>query len=85
MLLIHTNLITTDKIWMGRKEKARGKTRDSMKSQQLLDHPDLRSTLIGVMVLSLTCWKETTGKTEIELAEESQLWKVYKGQGSLKT
>jgi ActR/RegA family two-component response regulator len=34
----------------------------------------LRQSLVEAMSLALRCWKQTTRKTKIELAEESQIW-----------
>ncbi|MBF0350852.1 MAG: response regulator [SAR324 cluster bacterium] len=37
----------------------------------------VRETLVQVMVQSIQYWEKTTGKTRIELAEESGLWRIY--------
>lgn len=39
-----------------------------------LYHIRLRQTLVEVMTIALRCWKEATGKSKIDLAEESRIW-----------
>jgi len=44
-----------------------------------------RTALVDLMTLSINCWKELTGKSKWQLAEESGLWKAYLDQGVYKT
>lgn len=39
-----------------------------------------RYLAVEIMKLALACWEQTTGKTKIDLAIESRLWKVYTNQ-----
>jgi len=44
-----------------------------------------RKTLVEVTNQSLEIWTEVTDKGKIELAEESDIWKVYLSQGTFQT
>lgn len=46
---------------------------------------DIKKLTVDVMCQSLECWEMSTGKTKIELSEESKLWSVSMDQGCLKT
>ncbi len=46
------------------------------KAEDDLARTRIRETLVEVMKLSLRYWEQTTGKTKIDLAEESRLWTV---------
>ncbi|MBF0278154.1 MAG: PAS domain S-box protein [SAR324 cluster bacterium] len=46
---------------------------------------EMRQTLVDVMEASLNAWQEITGKNKVDLAEESNIWKVYLDQGVFKT
>lgn len=43
-----------------------------------------RHLLVDLMVLTLQCWEQTTGKDKIELAESSKLWKVTNDNSQLR-
>jgi PAS domain S-box-containing protein len=62
-------------------------SQDSPQKQEttFLRQPEFRIALVDTMKLAVECWKTTTGKRKWELAEESQLWKVYLDQGVFKT
>jgi YesN/AraC family two-component response regulator len=45
-------------------------------AQEDLHAMHLRQRLVEAMTLSLRCWKQTTQKTKIDLAEESAIWKA---------
>lgn len=46
---------------------------------------DFRTALVALMNLSISCWKESTGKSKWQLADESGLWRAYLDQGVYKT
>lgn len=39
--------------------------------------PDLRENTVKVMSLALSFWSQNTGKSKLDLAEESKIWPVY--------
>lgn len=45
----------------------------------------LRESLVALLTRALHLWETTTGKTKIDLAEESALWNVYLDRGTYKT
>lgn len=47
--------------------------------------PDIRKLLVEATRLALRLWEKHTGKTKTELAELSNIWRVYIDGGSLKT
>lgn len=62
--------------------------RETRSVSQSLDHvelprdpkqiqEDLRSTVVEVINKALDCWQQGTGKSKVDLAEESQVWSVY--------
>jgi hypothetical protein len=44
-----------------------------------------RRSLVEVMILALDCWQRSRHKGKVELAEESNLWRVYMDRSSLQT
>ena len=42
-------------------------------------------TIVNIMCFALNLWEISTGKTKIELAEESKIWRVYIDGGTWKT
>jgi len=46
---------------------------------------EFRAALVELMQLSVVCWKESTGKSKWQLADESGLWNAYLDQGVYKT
>ena len=46
---------------------------------------EFRAALVELMHLSVVCWKESTGKSKWQLADESGLWNAYLDQGVYKT
>jgi two-component system sensor histidine kinase ChiS len=49
-------------------------TRERKQAQEDLHSMHLRQSLVEAMNFSLRCWKQTTRKTKIDLAEESGIW-----------
>jgi YesN/AraC family two-component response regulator len=49
-------------------------TRQRKQAQEDLHAMRLRQSLVETMNFSLRCWKQTTRKTKIDLAEESTVW-----------
>ncbi len=45
----------------------------------------IRESLVTLLVKTLDLWEISTGKTKVELAEESTLWKAYLDRGTFKT
>jgi len=45
----------------------------------------LHETLVQLMNASLRHWEDITGKTKVDLAEESRIWKAYLDRGTWKT
>ncbi len=45
---------------------------------------NFRHVLVDLMVLTLQCWEQTTGKDKIELAEQSKLWRVTNDNSQLR-
>lgn len=45
---------------------------------------NFRHVLVDLMVLTLQCWEQTTGKDKIELAEKSKLWRVTNDNSQLR-
>ena len=56
---------------------------DSLSEEHLA--VELRETLVQVMTLSLNYWETITETTKVELAEESQIWRVYLDKGVYQT
>ena len=46
---------------------------------------EFRNALVDLMVSSLNTWKDITGKSKVDLAEASEIWKVYLDQDVFKT
>ncbi len=46
---------------------------------------NLNEILVGLMNVSLRHWESNTGKTKVDLAEESRIWKAYLDRGTWKT
>lgn len=46
---------------------------------------NLHEILVQLMNSSLRHWESTTGKTKVDLAEESRIWKAYLDRGTWKT
>lgn len=46
---------------------------------------DIRSAIVDMMFQAVQYWETSTGKTKLDLAEESNLWKVYFDNGSYRT
>ena len=46
---------------------------------------DLRLLLVNTLRLSLSLWEQYTGKSKVELAEESKIWRVYIDGSTFKT
>jgi len=46
---------------------------------------NLHEILVGLMNASLRHWEDYTGKTKVDLAEESRIWKAYLDRGTWKT
>ncbi len=55
------------------------------KSKVFYQQKEFRVALVTLMNLSVSCWKESSGKSKWQLAEESGLWKAYLDQGVYKT
>ena len=49
-------------------------TRQRKQAQENLHYIRLRQSLVETLNLALRCWKQTTRKTKIDLAEESAIW-----------
>lgn len=50
------------------------------------NHDDLlRIQIVETMATALSCWEISTGKTRIELSEDSGIWKAYLDGGTWKT
>jgi len=47
--------------------------------------PNLGAVVVGLMNELLGYWEQSTGKTKVDLAEESGIWNVYLDNGSYKT
>lgn len=47
--------------------------------------PDGRQALVELLKQSLSLWERSTGKTKVELAEESRCWRVYVDGSTVKT
>ncbi len=45
--------------------------------QKKIFNEELRQTLVTLMFLSLRYWNQTTQKSKLDLAEESQIWNIY--------
>jgi two-component system sensor histidine kinase ChiS len=45
----------------------------------------IHEILVGLMNVSLRHWEDLTGKTKVDLAEESRIWKAYLDRGTWKT
>lgn len=63
---------------------------DSMSSMgdylnQTYKTDDLNQKLLELMELSLNYWENMAGKTKIELAEESGIWKIYIDKDTVRT
>lgn len=55
---------------------------------KLLDQhqtPELRQALVTVLSQAVILWEEETGKSKVEFAESSELWKVYLDAGTYRT
>lgn len=52
---------------------------------QFYEQKNFRCSLVGLINLSISCWKESTGKSKWQLADESGLWRAYLDQGVYKT
>lgn len=50
-----------------------------------LSELEYRQVLVAIMTQALALWQDVTGKTKIELAEESKIWKVYLDRSSAQT
>jgi hypothetical protein len=48
-------------------------------------HDRLRSQIVETMATALSCWEISTGKTRVELSEDSGIWKAYLDGGTWKT
>ncbi len=46
---------------------------------------NIHEILVGLMNVSLRHWEAGTGKTKVDLAEESRIWKAYLDRGTWKT
>ena len=46
---------------------------------------DIRNAIVNMMFLAVQYWENSTGKSKLDLAEESNLWKVYFDNGSYRT
>ncbi len=44
-----------------------------------------RQAIVELVNAALTCWQETTGKSKVDLAEESRIWRAYLDKGTYKT
>lgn len=55
------------------------------KAKVFYQQKEFRVALVNLMNLSVECWKESSGKSKWQLAEESGLWKAYLDQGVYKT
>ncbi|PCK33150.1 tetratricopeptide repeat protein [Pseudoalteromonas piscicida] len=49
-----------------------------------IDEQATRQLMVEVMTLTLTLWEQSSGKTRVELAEESKAWKVNIDDGRLR-
>lgn len=45
----------------------------------------VRQAIVDLMSTTITCWETALGKTKIDLAEESDIWKVYLDKGTYRT
>ncbi len=45
----------------------------------------VNDVIVNTMSLAIDYWQTTTGKTKIELAEESKIWKVYLDKSTFRT
>ncbi len=45
---------------------------------------EFRRALVDLMVLTVQCWEQTSGKDKIDLAEKSRLWKVSNDNSQLR-
>lgn len=51
-----------------------GEVEQRKKAQKELHSMQLRQCIVETMAFALRCWKQATGKTKIDLAEESTIW-----------
>jgi two-component system sensor histidine kinase ChiS len=49
------------------------------------NHDTVRYQIVETMATALACWEITTGKSRIDLSEESGIWKAYLDGGTWKT
>ncbi|CAH9054625.1 hypothetical protein PSECIP111951_01076 [Pseudoalteromonas holothuriae] len=65
-------------------KKRRQRLSEANDSNTQLNQPNVRLLMVEVMTLALTIWEQTSGKTRIELAEQSKTWKVNIDDGRLR-
>ena len=58
---------------------------DKTDRQSVKHEERLRDSLVTLLTTSLNLWESSTGKSKVELAEESSLWKAYLDRGTYKT
>lgn len=58
---------------------------DPSSESEAFDAESFRTALVEVMLDSLALWEKSTRSTKIELAEQSQIWKVSIDSGRLRT
>ena len=68
---------------------ARGVEQDKGIYNVLMESPTasnacFRASLVKLMLIALQCWEQNTGKSKIDLAEESKLWRVSIDNGQLR-
>lgn len=73
--IVENPSISAEQSQMGLKEK----------DKDFYQQKEFREALVNLMNLSVNCWKESSGKSKWQLAEESGLWKAYLDQGVYKT
>ncbi|MFO6422565.1 ATP-binding protein [Motilimonas sp. KMU-193] len=50
-----------------------------------LSELEYRQVLVAIMTSALSLWQDVTGKSKIDLAQESKIWKVYLDRSSAQT
>ncbi|QZO13937.1 tetratricopeptide repeat protein [Pseudoalteromonas piscicida] len=63
---------------------ARADTHGVHSKHTSIDEQAARQLMVEVMTLTLTLWEQSSGKTRVELAEESKVWKVNIDDGRLR-
>ncbi|MEE8059237.1 MAG: hypothetical protein V3T17_15585 [Pseudomonadales bacterium] len=57
---------------------------DMLPESPVTSHISFRTLLVKLMIIALEYWEQSTGKSKIDLAEQSKLWRVNVSNGQLR-